>query len=120
MAKVGHGGRQGEEGCSLVFVSLLPALPVPEDGDNCWEEGSVMALLLAVLGKLAPKHHRSLVLLSFPPLPSRIGSWIQLSSAESCPSSSFSPAAPFPVTGTACSWIKVAKPIFSSIVSALH
>ena len=113
-------GRRGEEGYSRMSVALLPALPAPEDGDNHWQEGGAMALLVAMLGKLDLKHQRSPVLLSLPPFPSCSGSKIQLSSAESCPSSSLSPAAPFPVAGTAFLWIKVAKFSFSSIVSAWH
>lgn len=42
----GGEGTQGEEGCSKMSVSLLPALPTPEDRDNHWPERGAMALLV--------------------------------------------------------------------------
>jgi len=48
-------------------MALLPPLPVPEDRDSRWQGRGTMALLVTVLGTLAPKHRGSRCLcLPFP------------------------------------------------------
>lgn len=71
-SKMGKRGTQGEEGCRKMSVLLLLALPVPEDGDNHWQEG--VRWLVAVLGQLVPKPCKS-----FPPIPQQ-----QLDPAQLC------------------------------------